>query len=404
MELSKLPGTTRLYPGPAENIIPSTVLQTVVPLYQRPVIMIATASISDQNIYSNGLYQNCFLIYRLMEAIGWMPILIVNKKPTSLEGIPEFIRSCRIAETEDIMKQPIPAKVYLEVGMSLSGNLRRFFKLLGAKTVKLYLGNILNIDIEQPAFLSGMNFSHHIVGEQDEIWTSPHYFQHAEYAACINKVEPVLGSSMRIAPYVWDPCVITDDGKRTLSWKPWSREEGPTFLIMEPNISFQKHALVPILIVEEWYRANPGTNCRVIVCNGPRFLATGYFKHTVEPQLSLAKDKRIEYIDRNSMLQIMEKYPSCIPVCHQFVNDFNYMVLEFLWAGFPVIHNSESWKDIGYAYPENSIRDGVRVLQDAITGHHDRVELYKSHARALAWRHSVYNPDVQTAWKTLVAH
>jgi hypothetical protein len=174
-ELSELPGMVRREPGPTDSVKPILSLTKIPPMIQRPVILIATASISDSNIFNNGLYQNCFLIYKLAEAIGWMPILCVNTKPKDLNGIPEILRSCRVGEIDDILKQPIPVKLYLEVGMSLSGNLRRYMKMLGAKTCKLYLGNILNIDSETPMFFPGMNFSHHVIGEQDEIWTSPHY-------------------------------------------------------------------------------------------------------------------------------------------------------------------------------------------------------------------------------------
>ena len=142
-----LPGMTRRVPSPTETVEPASVLTSLSLGFQRKIILIATAAISESNIFNNGLYQNCFILYRLAEAIGWFPIFIVNKKPTDLGGIPDFVRTCRMAEIEYILKQPIAIKIYLEVGMSISGNLRKYMKMLGARVCKLYLGNIVNIDI-----------------------------------------------------------------------------------------------------------------------------------------------------------------------------------------------------------------------------------------------------------------
>jgi hypothetical protein len=400
-ELETLPGNVRRAKEPAEAVKPDTVLTSVAPLLERPTILICTASISDSNLFNNGLYQNCFLIYRLAEAIGWLPILVVNAKPKTLEGIPEMLRTCRIAEVDDIFRNPIPVRVYLEIGMSLSSQLRRLIRMLGARTCKLYLGNILNIDIETPMFSSHQTtFSHHVVGEQDEIWTSPHYLMNLEYAACLNTVEPEPESA-KIAPYVWDPCILTDDGRRHVSWKTPSPGEKPTFLIMEPNISFQKTSILPLWILEEYARKYPDRDFQVVVLNSERLGVSAHYKSSVEPNLRCLQGK-IQYAGRHDILTIMKNYPSAYPVCHHFTNEYNYMVLEFLYAGYPVLHNCRAWKDFGYFYGDNDIAAGAQQLNEAVKFHHERLEIYKSHSRALAWRHSIYNPDVQHAWKKLL--
>jgi hypothetical protein len=399
VDYADLPGMIRRIPGPGDSVKPEVSLSSLKPSLQRNIILIATASISDSNIYNNGLYQNCFLIYRLAEAIGWLPIFVINKKPTDLIGIPDFVKTCRMAEIEDILNQPIPVKVYLEVGMSISGNLRKYMKMLGARTCKLYLGNIVNIDIETPMFFRGMNFSHHVIGEQDEIWTSPHYGQNSEYASALNNVEP-SGKSMRIAPYVWDPCILTNDGNRNVTWRGHRSGEVITFIIMEPNISFQKSSIIPLLILEEWHLAHPEIPIKIVVLNGDRLCASGYFKDSIEPSLNIKKF--IEYSGRHDMITIMNIYPYAIPICHHISNEFNYMVLEFMYAGYPVLHNCDAWKEYGYYYPNVNTILGAKQLHEAVLYHGERFEAYKSHIKALLWRHSIYNPDIQKAWKELL--
>jgi hypothetical protein len=170
---------------------------------------------------------------------------------------------------------------------------------------------------------------------------------------------------------------------------------------MEPNISFQKTAVIPILIVEELARKFPTLDFEVVVLNGERLNASGYFKNNIESALRGCAGK-IKYAGRHDMITIMKTYPNAIAICHHVNNEFNYMVLEFLYAGFPVLHNCDAWKDFGYYYPENDTAAGMNQLAQSIDFHHERLEAYKSHSRALFWRHSIYNPDVQKTWKELL--
>jgi hypothetical protein len=77
------------------------------------------------------------------------------------------------------------------------------------------------------------------------------------------------------------------------------------------------------------------------------------------------------------------------------------MILELLWLGFPVLHNAKSWDAYGYYYPGADLNEGGKLLSIVSEKHGERLELYKAHAHAVAWRHSPYNPDVHRAWEKL---
>jgi hypothetical protein len=102
------------------------------------------------------------------------------------------------------------------------------------------------------------------------------------------------------------------------------------------------------------------------------------------------------------MITVMNNYPSAIPICYQVTNEFNYMVLEFMWAGYPVLHNCDAWKTFGYFYSEIDTKGGSKQLEEVILYHNERQEAYKSHVKALYWKHSIYNPDIQKAWSELL--
>jgi hypothetical protein len=407
MDSLALPGMTR-YMGTAPGgatAVPYTAMNgdsaAVRELVQRPIVLLATAVITEDNLFSNGLFQNVYVFYRMFEAMGWLPLMIVNKKPESIDKIPKYMHDLRLVGVEDLAKNPIPVKLYIEIGMSIDAMMRGFLKMCGAKICKLYLGNILNIDVETPIFYPSMHFAHHVIGELDEIWVSPHYSQHASYARALNHVN-IEKTATPVAPYVWDSQVLTADGTRGATWRPARTVEEDVFLVLEPNISFQKCALIPLMILEAWFRKNRDWKGSVVVVNGERLMMIPFFRETVWNQLEIVKAGRVQMKGRLDILTILRDYPSAIPVCHQLNNEYNYMVLEYFWTGYPVLHNAIDWADFGYAYKGSDIAGAVALIEKIRLAHKDNAAMYRSHARSLTWRHSPYNPEVQRAWAKLI--
>lgn len=399
---SALPGMTVNFGNPS-MVSPSTTLQKILPVKDRQIVLLATATITSDNLFSNGLFQNVYILYKMFDAMGYAPILIVNDKPTELDKIPPGLRACRMMNTEEILKRPIPVVALIEIGMSIDPLVREFVKMCGGKLAKVYLGNILNIDVETPMFYPTMHFAHHVIEKIDKIWVSPHYGQHAEYASYLNQVVPPKNLVDMIAPYVWDPCVFTREGENLLRWRPRKTEEEDVILIMEPNISFQKTSLIPLLIVERWYR-NGGKKWKgkVVVFNGARIKDTPHFANSLMPGLDLFKDGRIEYKDRTDIVTALKTWPTGLFVAHQYNNEYNYMAMEHMWGGFPLVHNCGTWGEFAYYYKGNDIEAGAKQLELAYTAHAEKLEVYKAHAHVLAWRHSPYNPDIHAAWERLL--
>jgi hypothetical protein len=361
----------------------------------RKIVLLATGTIHNDTLFVNGLYQNVVILYKLLDAMGYAPILLVNDKPTDIQKVPPVLKKVRMITAEEILRSSIEIYMQIEIAMSIDPDMRRHLRESGTKTVKLYLGNILNIDIETPIFYPGVHFAHHIAGELDEIWVSPHYKQHYEYAGFINNCGPA-----KIAPYVWDPCILTLDKTRSFKWRPRAAGEPQTIVILEPNICFQKCSLIPLLIVENLYKK--GYDVKVIVGNAERLQANPFFTKTILPRLDLFKDGKLVFSGRNTITSIMNDHPSAIAIGHQLNNEYNYMTLEYLFSGFPIIHNSPDWSDAGYYYEGSDIEKGSKALKKAMDFHETTLETYASGAAALQWRHSPYNPEVQAAWKKLL--
>jgi len=400
---AKIPGMTLNFGNPCSELTVIQSIATLKPVEERKVVLLATATITNDNLFSNGLYQNVFILYKMFDAMGYSPIMVVNEKPKSMDTVPHMLHHCRLMTTEAILTKPLPVAALIEIGMSIDPLLREFVKMLGGKLAKLYLGNILNIDIETPIYYPAMHFAHHVIEKIDRIWVSPHYGQHAEYASYINHIVPPPNLADMIAPYVWDPSIVTRGGDLSIRWKPRETEEDDRILIMEPNISFQKAFYIPLLAIERWYRALGRTwKGKVIMLNGERVMANPHLVNSVLPALDLFRDGRIEFVGRMDIVSTMQKWPSATFVCHQYNNEYNYMTLELMWCGFPVAHNSGAWSAFGYTYDANNVIAAANSLNTAYSSHVNNLEVYRGHAATLAWKHSPYNPAVQAAWEELL--
>jgi hypothetical protein len=391
----EVPGKT-ITVGDPDNLSPAVINRQLFPRAVRRTVVITSSGVSDNSVFSNGLFQNIYFIYLMLETMGYNPILLVNERKAET---PEFMKGIRVKLMDEIVREPFPVLAYIEIGMSLDPALRAIFKKLGAKTIKIYLGNILNIDVETPMFYPGINFSHHVVGEMDEIWVSPHYEMHREYAGVLNRV-PVANT--KIAPYIWEPLFLTNFGRRQPMWKPPTAGEPTVILIMEPNISFQKSSLVPLLIADAYARMRTDWNYKIVVVNGDRILQNPYAQNAVLPRLDSFRNGKMELISRLDMRTAMERYPSAIPICHHYNNEYNYMLFEYFYGGWPVIHNAKSWSGAGYFYEEEDINRGIQQLDFAVRYHEETLQTFITQGKAILWRYSMHNPAVQDAWYKLL--
>ena len=407
--MALVPGRTDTFGDPAADLQPFTTSLADLPrLKSRGIILLSTATITEENIYMNGLFQNVFVFYRMFDAMGYAPIFLVNEKPKDLKKIPAALRACRQIVTDDLLRQPMPNVVALiEIGMSMDPLIRQFVKMIGGRLIKVYLGNILNIDVETPIFINQHYFAHHVIGRTDKILVSPHYGQHAEYATYVNQVIPAAGTPLEdlIAPYVWDPNILTRDGALSMRWQAPRSPEEECFVIMEPNISFQKSSVVPLMILEKWYREvgrAAGWKGKVHLVNGDRLTMVPHASENFLPLLDIWREGRVVLHDRRDIVSALTAWPSATFVLHNYNNEYNYMTLELMWTGFPVIHNSPSWAEYGYSYEGADLAGAAAQVEAVRKAHAERLEAYRGHAQLLAWRHSPYNPVNQTAWEKVL--
>ena len=393
--MNSLPGNTDLTSYTKSDAILTSLN---LPL-ERPAVIFATNDVNDDTLFRNGLTQNIVILYDLFESMGYKSYLLQHGSSNSEKKA--FIHKYRVISPHEILHNKVHIKVFIEIGMSVDSTTRAYLRSTGTKITKLYLGNILNIDIETIQNFNSVFFSHHVVGEIDEIWTSPHYKQHLDYAAVLNRTEI---SKSKVVPYVWDSCFLTQYGtKETIEWKPPSDWKTQDIVIMDPNISFQKCYFYSLLLCEAFSKKYPEWVGKVQIINGDRLKLDTNSLNFVLPSLTLYKNNRIVLHNRKNIHTILKDHPSSCFMTHQWNNDFNYMTLELLYCNYPILHNSDGWDMFGYCYSINKWDEAIQIMYNALVNHKDNLNIYKSHAANLIWKHSVHNPEIQNEWKKILA-
>jgi len=391
---------------PGNTVLPDEECQPSYPLLslktsdrKRPIVVFGSNDVNDQTLFLNGLTQNILILYELFESLGYTSYLLQHQSGTPSQK-KEFIRTYRTVSSQDMVKYSMNIKLFIEIGMSIDPLTRQYLRSTGAKITKLYLGNILNIDVETIQYYPSMFFNHHIVGEIDEIWTSPHYRQHLDYAAILNRTEMDKG---RVVPYVWEPWFLTRyHSKESLEWVPPTSWKEQDILIMDPNISFQKCSFYSVLLVEAFSRKYPEWKGTVHVVNGDRLKINSYAHNQLLPSLTLYRDNRMKLYGRKRIHEILLEHRSACFLTHQWNNDYNYMTLELMYCHYPILHNSEGWSDYGYSYSIDQWDEAVETLHRALVGHSENMAIYKAHCAHLIWKHSIYHPEIRKRWSQIL--
>jgi hypothetical protein len=234
-----------------------------------------------------------------------------------------------------------------------------------------------------------MNFPHHNAGGLDEIWTSPHYDMNLSYALALNRLNKGY-----LVPYVWDSQWVK--GLRHWVAKSWTQMD---IVIMEPNISFQKCSLFPILLVKAFAQTYPEWTGRLIVQNSERLFMSRWFRERLVPQLNRMK---VVWKGRQTLGEILTDHPSAAFISHQLTNDYNYLILELMHLDYPVLHNSERWSAFGYNWSVDRWSEALITLRGMLEGHSASLHSYRVQANQLAWMHSPQNPANLIGWLHLL--
>jgi hypothetical protein len=244
-------------------------------------------------------------------------------------------------------------------------------------------------------------------GHFDEIWLIP---QHINSSLCYLKT--FFRTNVIEVPFIWSPSIIDSYSKALSNTNLFYKNRGKQkkISIFEPNMSIIKWALPCVLICENAERTISEKELikhvyvtNVNSQNNPNYKFNFTLFNRILSSLDLFKKSKLSVESRYNSLFFMSQY-SDIAVSHQMENNLNYLYLDLAWMGWPIVHNANLCKDVGYYYEGFNYDEGAEMLKKAILTHdEDSNSLeYLKRNRAAINRYIPTNKYLQEQYKNLI--
>ena len=200
-----------------------------------------------------------------------------------------------------------------------------------------------------------------------------------------------------VVPFVWDPMAIEDHAEK-IGATTYQGGDIKRVGIMEPNLSFMKNAVLPLMIAEEYYMNNKDVEMvrvfsGIAIKENERLLS-------ILKNFSLFKDKKISMETRHNTISVLKDHIDVI-VSWQMENNLNYLYLDAVWFGYPVVHNANLCPDIGYYYQKNNIFEASNRLKDVVENHNTDNQ-YLENNRDKIKRYLPDNKELQNQYRILL--
>ena len=343
----------------------------------------------SKTIWSNGLNQNSYFFIKLLQKMGYD----VDAIATVLDvEDAQFIGLDRVVLTKDSIKS---YSIIFEVASMLDEAAMDICRKNNIKVVSINYGSFLFYLMEGLLYKGETPTAVHIEGR--DVLISPHYNFGKEF------LKNVTGQNIMTIPYIWEPWFI--DGtllKESKINEKFSKEINKKNVVsLEPNISIAKTCIVP-LIIAEGLELSDSSKIDSMTLFGTKHLNERTTFNKLYSNTELYKSGKLVIENRYSISGLFNTKRIGTIVSNHFYNDLNYVTLEALYLGFPIIHNSEFCKEGGYYYDGFNTKLGTELLDRAIsTDDHLSDEKIKN-AKEIIYGYSINNPSTQRAYRELI--
>jgi hypothetical protein len=117
--------------------------------------------------------------------------------------------------------------------------------------------------------------------------------------------------------------------------------------------------------------------------------------------LDLFKDKKVSSESRYQTAYITTQYMDIV-ICHQILNPLNYLYLDLVYMGYPVLHNAYMVSDLGYYYNNSDTIGGGQMLNHILENHDKNIEEYNERNKKVLNRYHVDNPILIETYDKLI--
>ena len=352
----------------------------------------------DESLWVNGIKLNAAMLYFLINEVDGYEAIIVDTSDKIQDTTSIEFWDTKKIKTHKFSKVFKKLDVLIELGTSFTDNIIEHYKKQGlnAKIVKYHCGNNYVIEMERIIFQDenspGPTWSTH----QDQTWYVPQQHKHNHHYYSITS----RGMAIPV-PFVWDPYFLDLEKKKyegaAVEYQPGDSLK--RILSFEPNNNVVKYSMPLIMIAEEALR-NGANFDSYTVCSGQKMFKNNGFRESLK-NLDIYKQGKIKYLGRWPIVHILTANTDVV-ISHQWDNPLNYLYLDVMYFGYPLIHNADMVQDGGYYYKDFQMKDGAAQLKLALETHDNNLEQYRLKNAPVLNRYTKENKEIVDTYRKLL--
>jgi len=351
------------------------------------------------SLWSNGIQLNALMLAETLSKIEGAEVCFLNTEKFKEEKLPWDTKEFPTYYAYD---KYLDVDLLIFLGSGLGKKcINEFKKRKGKKFIMYKCGNEFIIDMEENIFgKDAENERLEIIYNCDEVWYVPQQHEtNKHYFECLHKTKSIP------VPFVYNPRWIEDTAKNRQNlvkksmYYSASNELLKRIVIMEPNINIVKYAMYPLIIAEMYHRMHPKKIKDVSLIGGDKINKKTKFLSIVKT-FDLKKDEKL-FVEERRLTSFALGESADILICHQMMNPLNYIYLDAAWLGYPIIHNAEYVKDLGFYYHRNDVEVGVEKLKYVID-HFDEDEDYNDRQKKVFERFNNVSDEMVYQYDMLI--
>ena len=345
----------------------------------------------SKSIWSGSIKQAAINLYECLENCGFKPMYLSDSTVVS-----DFKKDHRAFNINNISHDKFPKlDMIIMHGFYLKSSELIFIKnkFPNIKIVLFYITD--RIISDQQSLLSGNNFMERLT-VLDEVWLYPHHSNCAQYIKAYHATE----ATVKTVPFLWSPFYINHAKKNNNLEFDKTRE--PQILVLEPNNNAFKTCLVPLLICETFNRSFQNCCASFSFFNTDKLKTNKGAKELIS-NFSVSQQDKIFLNKQWKTIDAVDRLGQYI-LSHTLSPEINYLFLESLHLGLPLIHNSSYIKEYGYYYPDNNIMLAANQIYNCILNHSENLDVYKQENNKLINSLLPSNQSNINKYKNIISH
>ena len=362
---------------------------------------------NKESIWTNGIKQNVLmLIHMLKNSNKNYDVRLLNTLKADFSVKQSYLNDIQLDYFEDTY---LDMDLIIVMGAQIHNQQIEAFKKSGKnkKIISYKCGNNYVIAMENILFGENPDKSYQFTEPYDEVWYIPQQDE-----ANRGFFKTLYRTNAFIVPFIWHQKFLYEstleiekgfkEGKYKKSWKYDIGKENKILGVMEPNLNIVKFSLIPTMIAEECYRGKIGKKHieKLRITNSEKVSKHKEFLAMIAT-FDLYKDNKISAESRYQTAYMLTQHLDVI-ICHQILNPLNYLYLDAVFLGYPVLHNAPMCKDLGYYYEGSDTVAGAKLLDYILTKHDKNIDAYDERNDKVLQRYHADNEDIVKTYDKLI--